>query len=144
VSAHKPPWWRAFDRAERTLGSRLEDIAASNRYVDVMVRGMKVQRAIGAGIGSAAGGAVERVLRVANIPSRSDIHRLSKQLAVLTSEVRALQIEQREALVARPGTDGPPPATPTRLGTRTAGAEATAGPPEPAVAPEGQQADDAS
>jgi hypothetical protein len=100
VSSRKPPWWRAFDHVERAIGRPLEDAANSNRAVDVMVRGMKLQRALGGAVGRLAGGATERVLRVANIPSRGEIRRLNRQLAVLTSEVRALSADQQEALAA--------------------------------------------
>lgn len=100
MSSRKPPWWRAFDNVERKIGVPLEELAASNRYVDVMVKGMKVQRAIGGTVGRLAGGATERVLRAINIPTRSDVRRLNRQIAVLTSEVRALSVEQQEALRA--------------------------------------------
>lgn len=110
MSSRKPPWWRAFDKIERAIGQPLESAAGSNRYVDVVLRGMKVQRAIGGGVGRVVGGAAERVLRAANIPTRSDVRRLNRQLAVLTSEVRALSVEQREVLsevkVADAGTKG--------------------------------------
>jgi hypothetical protein len=99
----KPPWWRGFDKLERAIGEPLERAAVSNRYVDLMVRGMKVQRSIGGGIGRVAGGATERVLKAVNIPTRSDIRKLNQQLAVLTREVRELSAEQREA-----AQDGPP------------------------------------
>jgi hypothetical protein len=98
VSSRKPPWWRAFDKVERAIGVPLENAAASNRYVDVMLRGMRVQRAIGGGVGRVLGGTAERVLRVANIPTRSDVRRLNRQIAVLTSEVRTLSAQQRESL----------------------------------------------
>jgi hypothetical protein len=100
MSVGKPPWWRAFDRVERTLGRPLEDAANSSRGVDVMLRAIRLQRAIGGGLGRLAGGATERVLHVANMPTRGDIQRLSRQLATLTSELRALSADQREALAA--------------------------------------------
>jgi hypothetical protein len=98
----KPPWWRGFDKLERAIGEPLERAAVSNRYVDLMVKGIKLQRAIGGRIGGLAGGATERVLRLANIPTRADIRRINQQLAVLTREVRELSTEQREALHEHP------------------------------------------
>jgi hypothetical protein len=101
VSPSKPPWWRAFDRVERKVGKPLEDAAASSRYVDAMVTGLRVQRAVGGAMARAAGGTVGAVLRVANVPTRSDMRRLSRQLAVLTTEVRQLAAAQEEAQARR-------------------------------------------
>lgn len=117
MSTGKPPWWRAFDKVERAIAGPLEEIAASNRYVDVMVRGLKVQRSVGGGVGRLVGGVSERVLKVANIPTRSDIRRLNKQLAVLTSEVRELSVVQREMKLAPMSAQANEPVRGSRSGT---------------------------
>ena len=96
MSSGKSPLWRGFDKVERKIGEPLERAAVSNRYVDLMVRGMNVQRAIGGRVGRVAGGATERVLKTLNIPTRSDVRKLNQQLAVLTREVREMSAEQRE------------------------------------------------
>lgn len=95
MSTEKPPWWRAFDRVERAVGKPLEDVAASRTYVDVMIVGMKVQRKIGGAVLGAAGRAVGTVLSIANVPTRTDVRRISRELAVLTSAVRELKLSQR-------------------------------------------------
>jgi outer membrane murein-binding lipoprotein Lpp len=94
VSNGKPTWRRVFDNVERKIGEPLEDAAGSSTYVDVIVRGMKLQRAVGGAVGRVAGGAVNAVLRVANLPTRNDIAKLSRQVTVLTGEVRQLKTDR--------------------------------------------------
>jgi hypothetical protein len=101
MSADKPIWWRAFDKIERKVGKPLEDAVASRRYVDVVTLGMKVQRAVGGKVGQVAGGALERALHVARVPTRDDVRRLSREIAVLTSEVRALKTAQQTEAAAQ-------------------------------------------
>jgi hypothetical protein len=129
VSSRKPPWWRAFDKAERAVGQPLEDAAASNWYVDAMVLGMRAQRVVVGGVARAVGGAMGRVLRVANIPTRTDVRRLSQQLATLTTEIRTLSTAQEQMLAARKSprsADGAPT-------TPIAAVSDAPGPPTPAV-----------
>jgi len=97
VSSRKPPWWRAFDRVERVIGRPLEDAAESDTYVNVMVTGRRVQRAITGTAAHAVGGVVGTVLRAANVPTRSDLRRVSRQLTTLTGEVRALAAAQEHS-----------------------------------------------
>jgi hypothetical protein len=97
MSPAKRPWWRAFDRVERKVGKPLEDAVASSAYMEVMVRGMKVQRAVGGAVGRVAAGAVGKALRVAQLPTRSDVRRISREITALTSEVRALKLAQQQA-----------------------------------------------
>jgi hypothetical protein len=111
VSNGKPTWRRAFDRVERAIGEPLENAAGSSTYVDVLVRGMKVQRAVGGAVGRVAGGAVNVVLRAANLPTRNDMTKLSRQVTVLTSEVRQLKSAQQPAMATRKRN---PPSKPKR------------------------------
>lgn len=97
MSSSKSPVWRAFDRVERKIGQPLEDAVASPRYIDVVLKGKKVQRAVGGAVGRLAGGAVSKVLHVAQIPTRSDVRKLNKQITTLTTEMRALAAAQTEA-----------------------------------------------
>lgn len=124
VANEKSVLWRGFDRVERTVGKPLEDAVASQRYADLMVKGMKVQRAVGGLAGRLLKGGVGKVLHVVNIPTSSDVQRLSRQMAVLTSEVRALSLGQRlaERSTERPApaTDGPAK-TPTKRKASTGG-----------------------
>jgi hypothetical protein len=65
-----------------------------------MVLGMRAQRVVVGGVARAVGGAMGRVLRVANIPTRTDVRRLSTQLATLTTEIRSLSTAQEQMLAA--------------------------------------------
>lgn len=126
MSNEKSAVWRGFDKVERKVGKPLEDVVASERYADVMVRGLKVQRAVGGLAGRVLKGGIGKVLRAVNIPTSTDVQRLSRQLAVLTSEVRTLTMEQhaakREAATpraaARPAAKKAPSKAPTRPATK--------------------------
>lgn len=106
MSSGRSTFWRGFDTAERAIGKPLEDLVASTGYATVMVHGLKVQRAVGGLVGRVVRGGVGAVLSAVNLPTGSDVQRLSRQLATLTSEVRAL------SLAAQPVRDEPaaPPA----------------------------------
>jgi hypothetical protein len=83
-------WRVVFDKVERAVGAPLEDAAASPRYgtaVAFWVNGPKaVQRNVRRTLDDQLGG----VLHALNMPTRGDVARLNRQLAVLTAEVRAL------------------------------------------------------
>ena len=96
MSTDKSAFWRGFDRVERAVGKPLEDLVASTGYADVLVHGLKLQRAVGGLVGQLVAGSVGTVLRAVNLPTGRDVQRLSRQLAVLTSEVRALSLQQRD------------------------------------------------
>lgn len=96
MSARKSAFWRGFDKVERAVGKPLEDVVASQKYVDVSVLGMKVKRGIGGAAQRIVGRPISAVLRAANVPTRGDVQRLSRQLSGLTSEVRALSAKQAE------------------------------------------------
>jgi hypothetical protein len=86
VTAGAPLWRRAFDRAERAVGRPLEDAVASRRVADLIALGFRAEGAMQ--------GLFERqtrtVLHFWNMPARSDVARLNRQVAALTSEVRSL------------------------------------------------------
>jgi hypothetical protein len=111
VSSSQPTWRRVFDRVERTVGKPLEDAVGSSRYVDVMLTGMKVQRAIGGAVGRAVERRIGGLLHAINLPTRTDVRSLSRQLTVLTGEVRMLaataaeirDLSDREEPAEQPG-----------------------------------------
>lgn len=98
----KPTWRRVFDRVERAVGVPLEDVAASNRFVEVMALGMKARRAVGGTARRAVDGVTGTVLRAVNIPSREDVRVLKEHMVTLVTEVRALEQNQRLASPQRP------------------------------------------
>lgn len=106
-----PGWREVFDKVERAIGAPLEDAVASPRYgtaVSFWVKGpAAVQRAVRRQIDNKLAG----VLHLLSVPAHADVQRLSKQLTVLTAEVRALSlpadristyVEQRQAELDAP------------------------------------------
>jgi hypothetical protein len=92
MSGGAPLWWRAFDRAERAIGRPLEDAVASRHAGDLLALGLRLEGALQ--------GLFERqtrtVLHFWNIPARSDVARLNRQVATLAAEVRALAARLEE------------------------------------------------
>jgi len=95
VSTGTPPWRQAIDKAERAVGRPLEDITASPAYVNLLAVGVMARRAAAGAAAQVVSGLFAPVRRAANIPARDDVLRLSRQLEVLTTEVRALAAAQR-------------------------------------------------
>lgn len=92
VGMSPPLWRRAFDRAERTVGKPLEDAVASRRMGELFTIGFRVEGALK--------GVFERqtrsVLHFWNVPARTDVARLNRQIAALTAEVRTLAAQLEE------------------------------------------------
>src|SRR5207302_1440581 len=89
MSAARPTWRRAFDRAERTVGEPLEGLVASPRYVDLT---LLVRRVRGTA-GTVVGFPMTTLRSVLNVPARGDIRRLGQQIAALTNEVHDLKAD---------------------------------------------------
>ncbi|MGQ0631033.1 MAG: hypothetical protein ACT4P1_08310 [Sporichthyaceae bacterium] len=88
----KPMWRQVFDRVERAVGAPLENAVSHDRFGDAVAFWVKgpqsVQRAVRRRVDDQLAG----VLHALNIPTRDDLTRVSRQLAVLTGEVRALSV----------------------------------------------------
>lgn len=93
----KTPVRDLFDKAERKIGEPLEEIVASRTYTDVMLVLKKIKNKVGGTIADTASGAVEKVLHVAQIPTRSDVRHLNRQIVELATEVRSLSNKLQEA-----------------------------------------------
>jgi hypothetical protein len=121
MSTGRPFWRRGFNRTERLVGKPLEDLVATRRFNDVMVRALQVERA--------AQRLMERQTRAAvhllNLPARSDVTSLRRQIGALRSDIRELEAkleakletQQRELLAAAhepDAGDGTPKAARTR------------------------------
>lgn len=91
----KPRWRQVFDKVERAVGSPLEDVAASSRFVDVMSVGIKARRLAGRTVRGAVHGVTGKVLHAVNIPTQDDVKRLNAHLAALAGEIRAIEQVQR-------------------------------------------------
>lgn len=84
--ARQPLLRRAFDRAERVIGKPLEDVVESSRFADVFLANKRLRRTARAVLDRPTGA----FLHFVNIPARSDVRRVNRQLAGLTEEVRSL------------------------------------------------------
>ena len=95
-----PRWRRGFDTAERAVGRPLEALVASPGYLDVALFGRRVRAAAG----SAVTVPMTTVLHLLSLPARSDIRKLSRQVATLSNEVRVLagQIDELRRPLPRP------------------------------------------
>jgi predicted RNase H-like nuclease (RuvC/YqgF family) len=88
--AGPPAWRRVFNRAERAVGAPLEDFVGSRRAIDGAVSVMKVQRAMAGALRGVVDRELAGLLHFVNMPTRTDVRRLSRQLTALTGEVRML------------------------------------------------------
>ena len=113
MSAGQPRWRQTFDSAERAVGRPLEHVVASPRYLDVALLGRRARAVVSAAFTVPA----TTVLHVLNLPARGDIRKLSRQIAILTNEVRELAAEVDE--IRRPM-----PKRPANRPNRSAAADA--------------------
>lgn len=90
---------RSFDRAERLVGAPLEDVVRTRQFADAVVLALKIQK----GGSQVVEGTTRRLLHLWNIPTRSDVMRVSRQVASLENTVRAmaLALERDELAVSR-------------------------------------------
>lgn len=106
----QPHWLRAFNRAERAVGKPLESLFRTDRFTDVLVVTVRTQTAMYSVFerGSRA------ALHLCNLPARSDVKRLTRQVAALSAEVRTLTAtleEDRELQLSASGTPAGPRGT---------------------------------
>lgn len=79
-----------FDRVERAVGAPLEQAIATESYGDFIVFWLKGPAAVNRMVRKSVDRQLGRVLHMLNMPTREDYTRMTKQLAVLTAELRAL------------------------------------------------------
>jgi outer membrane murein-binding lipoprotein Lpp len=103
----QPAWRRAFDRVERMVGKPLEDMAGSRRYTRTALARHKVHSTVRRQVRRAIDRPLGPVLRLAGMPTRAEVQKLSAQVATLTGEVRELAHEPRSA-APKPAARKPP------------------------------------
>jgi hypothetical protein len=93
--ADQPFLRRAFDRVERTIGKPLEDAVQSSRLTTMYLAKKRVERTIRAALDRPTGAFLDLI----NIPARSDVRRVNRQIAALTEEVRSLsaRLDEQQA-----------------------------------------------
>jgi hypothetical protein len=96
-------WRRAFDAVERLVGAGLEELALTRTFNDLLALSWRTQ--------FSTRGLLERqtsaVLHLWNLPTRTDVSRLQRQVGALTANLQelALQLEQ-DRWHPRPGEAG--------------------------------------
>jgi hypothetical protein len=98
----RPAWRRAFDRVERTVGKPLEDVAGSQRYIRTALVGRNVHVGVRRQVSRAIERPVGAVLRLAGIPTRADVLKLTAHVATLTGEVRELALHEPRSAAPKP------------------------------------------
>jgi hypothetical protein len=93
--ANQPFLRRAFDRAERTIGKPLENAVQSSKFTDVYLVRKRVARTLRSALDRPTGA----FLHFINIPARSDVRRVNRQIAALTEELRSLSARLDEEQV---------------------------------------------
>jgi hypothetical protein len=82
----KPLWRRGFDRAERAVGRPLENVVGTRTFNDLLVVTFRTQ--------SAVFGVFQRQTRAMlhfwNMPARTDVARLQREVGALRAQVREL------------------------------------------------------
>ena len=85
--ADKPLWRRAFDGVDRRIAGPIEAATRSDAFGDALTVAWRLQRRAQ----REAEKRTRRVLHLVNLPTATDVRRLSEQVAALRREVRGLQ-----------------------------------------------------
>jgi len=83
-SHSRPLWRRVFDRAERLAGKPLEDAVQTTTFTDLVVLSFRAQRAMWHGVERGT----RTALHLCNLPARTDVDRLSRNVAAMRHELR--------------------------------------------------------
>ena len=89
--AAKPLWRQAFDAVDRRIAGPVEGAARSDAFGDSLALALRLQRRVQRGIERRS----RRLLHLANLPTATDVRRLSEQVAALRREVRELEERRR-------------------------------------------------
>jgi hypothetical protein len=102
MSAERPLWRGAFDRVEHAVSRPLERVVAGQPFNDLLVLGFRAQGAMY----DAFEHQMRAILHFWNIPARTDVTRLHRQVGALSAEVRALadRLEEQQQTESRTAT----------------------------------------
>jgi polyhydroxyalkanoate synthesis regulator phasin len=84
-----PRWKRLFDTLDRTVGTRVNELAQSEEVAALTVLGHRSRT----GLAHFTEHTSRRVLHALNLPAGSDVNRLLSHIASLEREVRDLRNE---------------------------------------------------
>jgi hypothetical protein len=85
--AEKPLWRRTFDTVDRHIAGPAEAAARSEAFGDALTIGLRLRRRAQREVERRT----RRVLHLVNLPTATDVRRLSEQVAALRREVRELE-----------------------------------------------------
>jgi hypothetical protein len=85
--AGKPLWRQAFDAVDRRVSGPVEAGARSDAFTDVVTVGWRLGRRVQREVERRS----RHVLHLANLPTATDVRRLSEQVSALQRELRELQ-----------------------------------------------------
>lgn len=92
MSSGRPLWRHGFDRAERLVGRRLEDLVSTRTFNDLLVLAFRSQNAAYRLFERQTGA----VLHLWNMPTRSDVGKLRRQVGALSADLRELASKLEE------------------------------------------------
>lgn len=93
----KPIWRKTFDKAERAVGGRLEEMIDTRQFADAMSMTARVQK----GVVNQVYGTVHRTLHLFGLSSLKDTRAIARQLNRLEAQLRDVSA-QLEALEEQP------------------------------------------
>jgi polyhydroxyalkanoate synthesis regulator phasin len=85
--AERPLWRQAFDAVDRRIAGPVEGAARSDLVGDLLALGLRAERRLQRELERRT----RRALHFANLPTATDVRRLSEQVAELRRELRELE-----------------------------------------------------
>jgi polyhydroxyalkanoate synthesis regulator phasin len=85
--AERPLWRQAFDAVDRRIAGPVEGAARSDAFGDLLALTVRAERRLQREVERRT----RRVLHFANLPTATDVRRLSEQVAELRRELRELE-----------------------------------------------------
>jgi polyhydroxyalkanoate synthesis regulator phasin len=85
--AERPLWRQAFDAVDRRIAGPVEGAARSDLFGDLLALGLRAERRLQRELERRT----RRALHFANLPTATDVRRLSEQVAELRRELRELE-----------------------------------------------------
>jgi hypothetical protein len=85
----KPLWRRTYDAIDTTLAPRMTTLVHSSQFASATAAAAATRRRVGGQVDAITA----LVLHLLNLPARSDIDRLRRQIGMLDREVRRLSAD---------------------------------------------------
>jgi hypothetical protein len=85
----KPAWRRTYDAVETTVTPWVEAVVHTSHFANTTALVARARRRVGDQVDGVAAG----ILHLCNLPARTDIQRLRRQVGAVDREVRRLSAE---------------------------------------------------